>query len=166
MNGDYLPSMTEKQTDKWFEFSNLMGSIVSGEGMPRNSGRIIGYLIMSGKPIAFADLCGQLAISRGGGSENTRLLEELGIIQRVSLPGDRRDHFQIREDAGAALIEQARRRSSDNIQEITKFRKNADLLPFQHERLAAMESFIAAHLSTLTQERAPTGMRPSDKGQS
>ncbi len=39
-------------------------------------------------------------MSRGSISTNTRLLENMGVIERVTRPGDRRDYFQINEQPG------------------------------------------------------------------
>ena len=62
-------------------------------------------LILEGGPISFGRLAERLQVSRGSISTNARLLEQFGVIERVSLPGERQDFFQITERPYRSLIE-------------------------------------------------------------
>ncbi len=128
------------------DFSDLMEAFARGEGLSPNSGRILGYLLMSEDPVPFSELAQELDISRGGISENTRVLEDHGIIERHRASGDRRDHFRIREDASEALEERRRERARENLRRLMNFRSNWVLSPEQEDRVSGLQS----HLETLT----------------
>ena len=77
-------------------FVEQLGLVAQAEGMPRIAGRIMGFLVIYGGPFSFAELATRLQVSRGSISTNSRLLENLGVIERITRPGDRQDYFQIR----------------------------------------------------------------------
>lgn len=77
------------------EFIDQMGLVAEGEGLSRIAGRIMALLVVEGGPLSFADLAQRLEVSRGSVSTNTRLLERLGVIERVALRGDRQDYFRL-----------------------------------------------------------------------
>jgi DNA-binding transcriptional regulator GbsR (MarR family) len=55
------------------------------------------FLVIHGGPVSFGELAERLQVSRASISNNTRLLEQLGVIERVSKPGDRQDYFRLAE---------------------------------------------------------------------
>lgn len=82
--------------------------IFEGFGFPRMGGRIFAYLILSEQPyVTQAELVELLQASTGSISTMVRLLEQIGFVERVSLPGHRRDRFRLRKDP---LVELTRRR--------------------------------------------------------
>jgi DNA-binding MarR family transcriptional regulator len=97
-------------TDPPFEHTHFIeevGLMFELVGMPRMSGRIFGWLLISDPPQqsnhALAEV---LKASKGSISTMTRYLIQLGLIERVSLPGDRRDYFQIKEHAWTQMTKQ------------------------------------------------------------
>jgi DNA-binding transcriptional regulator GbsR (MarR family) len=88
--------MTQNTEHAVAEFVERLGLVAQADGLPRIAGRIMGFLVIHGGPFSFAELAEQLQVSRGSISTNTRLLENLGVIERVTRPGDRQDYFQIR----------------------------------------------------------------------
>ncbi len=63
------------------------------------AGRILGALLVADPPEQSADqLANTLHASRSSISTMTRLLESAGLIDRVSLPGDRRLYYRNRPD--------------------------------------------------------------------
>ncbi|MBB6579753.1 DNA-binding transcriptional regulator GbsR (MarR family) [Comamonas odontotermitis] len=76
-------------------------------GLPRIAGRLIGIFLLDGGPISFSDLAERMQASRASVSTNTRLLERLGIIERVALRGERQDFFSLRANPFALAIEQS-----------------------------------------------------------
>jgi len=73
--------------------------------LPRMAGRILGWLLISDPPHQSADeLATGLAASRGSISSTTRLLIQLGLVERLSLPGIRHDYFRLRPDAWQNII--------------------------------------------------------------
>ncbi len=81
-------------------FIEGMGLALEEDRLPRIAGRLVGLLILSPQPLRFDHLAERLRVSRGSISTNTRLLENMSVIERVTRPGDRRDYFQINEQPG------------------------------------------------------------------
>ena len=74
-------------------------------GYPRMAGRILGWLLICDPPSQSAgELAEVLAASKGSLSTMTRLLIQVGLIERVGLPGQRRDYFRIKPGAWPQLI--------------------------------------------------------------
>jgi DNA-binding transcriptional regulator GbsR (MarR family) len=74
----------------WFERS----------GLPRMAGRILGWLLVSDPPEqSLPDLAERLHASMGSVSTMTRMLEQIGLIERASVPGERRVRFRVRPHA-------------------------------------------------------------------
>jgi hypothetical protein len=81
-------------------FVEEIGLFVERGGMPRMAGRIMGRLLIAAPPHQSAgELADSLLASRGSVSTATRLLIQLGLIERVGLHGHRRDYFRIRPNA-------------------------------------------------------------------
>lgn len=87
------------------DFVESMGLLWETEGLPRIAGRIFGFLLMQVEPCSLDDLAAGLGVSKASISTDARRLEQLGLIQRVSRPGDRRDYYTIHEDAPATGLE-------------------------------------------------------------
>ncbi len=85
-------------------FVERVGLIAQADGLPRIAGRIMGLLVIHGGPFSFAELAKRLQVSRGSISTNSRVLENLGVIERVTRPGDRQDYFQIRSQPYVELL--------------------------------------------------------------
>ncbi len=75
-------------------------------GVPRIGGQIIGWLLIADPPQQTGgDLAAALGASKASISTMTRFLIQVRLIERVRLPGQRRDYFQIRATAWAELLE-------------------------------------------------------------
>ncbi len=76
-------------------------------GLPRMAGRIFGWLLISNPPHQSpGELAEVLQASKGSISTMTRLLVQIGLIERLSLPGQRRDYFRIKVNAWSELTKQ------------------------------------------------------------
>lgn len=88
------------------EYIEEVGLLLAALGVPRMAGRVFGALLVADPPEQSAEsLAGVLQASRGSISASTRLLEGLGVIDRVSKPGERRDYFRNRPGAWAETIQ-------------------------------------------------------------
>lgn len=93
--------------DKQRHFIEDFGLAFEQLTLPRMAGRIVGWLMISGKPHQSLDeLAEALVASKGSISTMTRLLTQLGIIERISLPGVRHDFFRLRPDSVRYLLKQ------------------------------------------------------------
>lgn len=64
-------------------------------GVPRMAGRILGVLLIADPPEqSIDDLCERLQSSKSSVSSNTRLLSEMGLIERAPSPMPRRICFR------------------------------------------------------------------------
>jgi DNA-binding transcriptional regulator GbsR (MarR family) len=112
--------LTKEQPFERIHFVEEVGLMFELVGFPRMSGRILGWLLIADPPQqSTTDLVEVLQASKGSISTMTRLLIQIGLIERVSLPGKRRDYFQIKPHAWSQLTKQ-------RIAQITTFRQLAE----------------------------------------
>jgi DNA-binding transcriptional regulator GbsR (MarR family) len=89
-------------------------------GLPRMAGRIFGWLLLSDPPHQSpGELAEMLQASKGSISTMTRLLVQIGLIERISLPGQRRDYFRIKLNAWSEV-------SKQRLAQISTFRQLAE----------------------------------------
>lgn len=101
-------------------FVEEVGLLFELVGLPRMAGRVFGWLLVSNPPHQSpAELVEVLQASKGSISTMTRLLVQLGLIERMSLPGERRDYFRIRLNAWSELTKR-------RLAQITAFRELAE----------------------------------------
>ncbi|TPW31917.1 GbsR/MarR family transcriptional regulator [Pararhizobium mangrovi] len=93
------------------DFVESLGLIFQNEGLPRIAGRVLGFLIVSREPKSFDDLTNGLLISRGSVSTNTRLLVNLGLVERATVPGERQDYFRLGPRPYQRMVENSLERS-------------------------------------------------------
>lgn len=97
--------MSNNQTEISEQFIDRMGLIIQAVGLPRTAGRLFGLMALKAGPFSFSDLEKCLQVSRGSISANTRLLENIGIIERISKPGARQDYFWLAKDPYVRLLQ-------------------------------------------------------------
>lgn len=89
------------------EFIERMGLTLEGEGLPRIAGRLFGFLLVFPEAYSLDELAEKLQVSKASISTNARQLEEHGILQRISSPGDRRDYYRMAPDAWEGMLRTA-----------------------------------------------------------
>ena len=92
--------MDTKTTD----FIERMALVWEGEGFPRIAGRIFAVALLSPEACSLDEFAEQLGVSKASVSNDARLLEKLGMIERVGRPGDRKDYYQITRDSTARSL--------------------------------------------------------------
>lgn len=95
------------------QFVERMGLICEKEGMARSAGRIFGLLLASDRSHSLDELAEMLQASKASVSTNARMLESLGMIERVSSLGDRRDFYRIGADPWESMLRVAQSRWRD-----------------------------------------------------
>jgi DNA-binding transcriptional regulator GbsR (MarR family) len=89
-------------------FIEDIGLFFEESGHPRMAGRILGCLLISDPPhLSTTELAEILQASKGSLSTMTRFLLQMGLIERVGLPGRRLDYFQIKSGALTQLVRHA-----------------------------------------------------------
>ncbi len=101
-------------------FIEDFGLLFEESGHPRMAGRILGCLLISDQLyLSSIELSEILLASKGSLSTMTRFLLQMGLIERVGLPGRRRDYFQIKPGAWTQLVRHA-------VYELSALRKMAE----------------------------------------
>ena len=137
-----MQNQTASPADKTREeFIELVGRIVQAEGLPRNAGRLLGFLIFEGRASSFGELAERLQISRGSVSSGSRLLEEFGLIRRVSKPGERQDYFELEDDPYINLLDRARVRAQRAKEAVKKSAAQLDDQPDLNRRISDFADF-------------------------
>lgn len=78
-------------------YAEEVGIFFEQSGMPRMAGRVLGWLMVAEPPYqTMNDLTEALQASKGSISTMTRLLIQVGLIEKTSLPGRRRIYFRIK----------------------------------------------------------------------
>jgi len=86
-------------------FVEDVGIAFEQTGLPRTAGRIFGWLLISDPSHqSTSELAEVLMASRGSISSMTRLLIQIGLIERISLTGIRHGYFQLRPDTWQHMI--------------------------------------------------------------
>ena len=112
--------MTTEPHNDVNHFVEDMGLFFEQAGLSRMAGRVMGRLLISDPSHqTMHDLVENLHASKASISHATRLLIQIGFVDRVSFPGNRRDHYRIRP---GAWVELTRRRAAH----ITAFRELAE----------------------------------------
>jgi DNA-binding transcriptional regulator GbsR (MarR family) len=93
------------------------GLLFERSGMPRMAGRIVGWLLICNpahqSPQELAEI---LAASKASISTMARLLLQMGLIERIALPGHRRDYYRLKSGAFDNVMQQHLREVSDGLQ--------------------------------------------------
>lgn len=86
-------------------FIEHMGQLFERDGMARIAGRIFGRLLLVEEPLNLDGLSEALQVSKASVSTNTRLLESVGLIERLTFPGDRRDYYGVSEVVDQRMLD-------------------------------------------------------------
>lgn len=136
--------LSANEEDSIGRFIEQMGLYAQGDGVARIAGRLFGYFIVHGGPVSFADLAEELQVSRASVSTNARTLVTIGMIERVTRPGDRQDYYQLAESPFLRMIETyiARMRAMQEILQQAD-RTIPQNMAATHRRLAQMSDFYS-----------------------
>ncbi len=120
------------------------------QGLSRIAGRMIGFFLMNDELHSLDDIAEQLSISKASASTNARLIEHMGVIERKTIPGDRRDYYRLGRQPWEDIFEMHRRRlkETSDLLGTTLVRMPAELQS-QRERLAAWNHFLLFMLDEL-----------------
>ncbi len=134
------PSLDAVRSD----FIEKSGLISQAEGLPRIAGRVFGLLIFDGDMVSFGDLATRLQVSRASISSSIRLLEERGLVKRMSKPGERQDYFQLAPNPYATMLNGIKRRTRATRDEIGRTIEALPANTEAAERLTAYADFYAS----------------------
>lgn len=87
-------------------FIERLGIVSEMEGMPRIAGRIFGLLLLSPRECSLDEIADRLRVSKASASTDVRRIADLGYVERVSRPGDRRDYYRVADGMHERHVEQ------------------------------------------------------------
>ena len=151
------------------DFIEKTGLVTQAEGLPRIAGRVFGMLIYDGDVVSFGDLATKLQVSRASISTSIRILEERGLVKRLTKPGERQDFFQLAPNPYATMLEGIQNRNraiqNDIAETIARLPDDTDALDrlMAHANFyASLDAAVAVALSKLdTSKNAITGQPPA-----
>lgn len=131
--------------DDLLQYVEDVGLSFESLGLPRMMGRVLGWLLVADPPQqTFADITSVLGASKGSISNATRALIDANLIERASIPGERRDVYRIREGGWSEIMQ---RRMQSLVRMRLLARRGLDLLedaaPERRRNLEEMHSLYA-----------------------
>jgi DNA-binding transcriptional regulator GbsR (MarR family) len=88
-------------------YAESWGLLFARWGLPRTAGRIWGWLYVCEPPEQSAqELVEALHVSKASVSTNTRLLESMGLVERVGLRGARASHYRLKPGGLEGMLRQ------------------------------------------------------------
>jgi DNA-binding transcriptional regulator GbsR (MarR family) len=131
-------------------FVERMARLAVEEGLPRIGGYLLGYLLVHEGRHSLDDLAAALDVSKGSVSTNARMLDRVGFVRRTTVPGDRRDYYELVQAPWEHMFAVVKRR-------MTRFRDALDeglaMLPSDREesrgRLEEWRQFYDCMLSEM-----------------
>ncbi|MBB6098896.1 DNA-binding transcriptional regulator GbsR (MarR family) [Deinobacterium chartae] len=133
------------------------GQFFENYGLPRIVGRVYGLLLTTDEPaVGLEALSDRLRISRASASTAVRQLHAARMIDKVTLPGDRRDYYRVAPDAHARYLRSGLEQMLRLSDLVRRARQLPELGPQAREKLArieglyddlarTLEAFFAAH---------------------
>jgi DNA-binding transcriptional regulator GbsR (MarR family) len=94
-------------TDDWrLRFIEDMCGLVLVQGTPRALMRVLGWMIVAKSPeLTAPQIQEELTLSAGSVSTSLRTLTEVGILERVTRPGDRRIYYRLCSQGWERVLE-------------------------------------------------------------
>jgi DNA-binding transcriptional regulator GbsR (MarR family) len=125
------------------------GDMGSQWGVNRSVSQIHALLYLSERPLTAEEIAEALSIARSNVSNSLRELQGWGLIRRVPLPGDRRDHFEADADIWSIAAKIAAGRKERELDPalaaldacVAEAARDSKLHPVAAERLRAMQDF-------------------------
>src|SRR4030081_2780806 len=87
-----------KLTEAKLQFIASWGAFGTHWGINRTMAQVHALLLVSPEPLSQVDLMEQLNISRGNVNMNIRELIDWGLVERVIIPGERKEFFTAEKD--------------------------------------------------------------------
>jgi len=127
------------------------GEMGSQWGVNRSVGQIHALLYLSDRPLHAEDIVGQLGLARSNVSTGLKELQSYGLVRRVHVEADRRDHFVAESDPWEMLMritKERKRREIDPtialLSELSqRLAQDKDAPPHLRERVTRMHEFIS-----------------------
>ena len=126
------------------EYVESFGLYWEQAGLPRMAGRILSWLLICDPPHqTMHELTEALQASKSSISTGTRMLIQMGIIERLSMPGQRRDHYRVMPDSWSHIMEEKAKKQFTELRRLAE--RGIALLdaasPARRQRLEEMRDY-------------------------
>lgn len=122
-----------KLAEAKMQFISSWGALATHWGINRTMAQVHALLLVSANPLTQDDVMQQLNISRGNVNMNIRELIDWGLVERVTIPGSRKELFVAEKDIWKVTTIIARERKKRELdpmmklmEQISKVEDNAD----------------------------------------
>ncbi|MFZ9718321.1 MAG: GbsR/MarR family transcriptional regulator [Chitinophagaceae bacterium] len=122
-----------KLAEAKMQFISSWGAFATHWGINRTMAQVHALLLVSANPLTQDDVMQQLNISRGNVNMNIRELIDWGLVERVTIPGSRKELFVAEKDIWKVTTIIARERKKRELdpmmklmEQISKVEDNAD----------------------------------------
>ncbi len=105
-----------KLTEAKAQFISSWGAFGSHWGINRTMAQVHALLMISPEPLSQDDVMEQLNISRGNVNMNMRDLIDWGLVERVIIPGERKEYFTAEKDiwkVARLIVKERKKRELD-----------------------------------------------------
>jgi DNA-binding transcriptional regulator GbsR (MarR family) len=112
-----------KYTEAKEELIQAWGNLGYSWGLNKTMAQIHALLMISTKPLSTEEIMQELSISRGNANMNLRALIDWNIVERVLVPGERKEYFKSDKDIwvlASTVAKERRKRELDPILKILK----------------------------------------------
>ena len=105
-----------KLTEAKQQFISSWGAFGSHWGINRSMAQIHALLLISPEPITQDELMEELNISRGNTNMNIRELINWGLVERVLIPGERREYFSAEKNMWKVITQIVKERKKRELE--------------------------------------------------
>ena len=130
-------------------FISHWGEMGSSWGVPRSMAEIHALLFIEGRPLCSDEIMDRLQVSRGNVSTTLRQLADWGIVTRVRLRGDRKDHYQAEQDVWTLLSLIVRARKRRELEPLLAALEDASKIARQDAETTGSPEVAKEHLARL-----------------
>src|SRR5215470_15119252 len=109
-----------KLTEAKQQFISSWGAFGTHWGINRTMAQIHALLLVSAEPLTQDDIMEQLNISRGNVNMNIRELIDWGLVDRVIISGERKEHFSAEKDIWKVATQIAKERKKRELDPMMK----------------------------------------------
>lgn len=118
----------------------------SSFGLNPLMGRIVALLIISNEPQSLDDIAESLEMSKGPISQICRRLKDRNLIEKVWVPGDRKDYYKATADIFGKAYENQMEKMSKNIEIAQRYSEETQSIDsaganHAHARMEEMKKF-------------------------
>jgi DNA-binding transcriptional regulator GbsR (MarR family) len=134
------------------QFIQTWGSLATQWGINKTMAQIHALLLITPNPLSQDDLMEELSISRGNANMNIRELIDWGLVDRVIIPGERKEFFLAEKDiwkVSRQIVKERKKRELEplnkvleQLQEVEGDKRNAEVKAFT-ETIGNIRKFVS-----------------------